>query len=197
MVVSPGHKMPAFAGPAGWLVSTRLPYTARLPAITATTTMSIYRQTLIDGLWRNNPGLVQFLGICPLLAVSNTLVNGLGLGLATTAVLICSNLLVSLAAALGSRGCAAARLRADHRSARDRRRTRRQSLVFRPLAQPWHLSAANRDQLRNPCTGRKFCFTAAAVAGCRRRFCAGHRLYECARAARCAPRNHWLWHFVC
>lgn len=58
--------------------------------------MSIYKQTLIDGLWRNNPGLVQFLGICPLLAVSNTLVNGLGLGLATTAVLICSNLLVSL-----------------------------------------------------------------------------------------------------
>ncbi len=59
--------------------------------------MSIYKQTLIEGLWRNNPGLVQFLGICPLLAVSNTLVNGLGLGLATTAVLICSNLLVSLA----------------------------------------------------------------------------------------------------
>jgi electron transport complex protein RnfE len=58
--------------------------------------MSIYKQTLIEGLWRNNPGLVQFLGICPLLAVSNTLVNGLGLGLATIVVLICSNLLVSL-----------------------------------------------------------------------------------------------------
>jgi len=58
--------------------------------------MSIYKQTLIDGLWRNNPGLVQFLGICPLLAVSNTLVNGLGLGVATTAVIVSSNLLVSL-----------------------------------------------------------------------------------------------------
>jgi len=74
-----------------------LPYTSCLPAITLNPAMSIYKQTLIDGLWRNNPGLVQFLGICPLLAVSNTLVNGLGLGLATTVVLIGSNLLVSMA----------------------------------------------------------------------------------------------------
>jgi electron transport complex protein RnfE len=55
-----------------------------------------YRQILGDGLWRNNPGLIQFLGICPLLAVSNSLVNGLGLGLATTVVLIANNLIVSL-----------------------------------------------------------------------------------------------------
>ena len=74
-----------------------LPYTQCLPAINRNITMSIYKQTLIDGLWRNNPGLVQFLGICPLLAVSNTLVNGLALGLATTAVLVGSNMLVSLA----------------------------------------------------------------------------------------------------
>lgn len=58
--------------------------------------MSIYKQALLDGLWHNNPGLVQFLGICPLLAVSNSVVNGLSLGIATLAVLTASNLLVSL-----------------------------------------------------------------------------------------------------
>ena len=49
-----------------------------------------------SGLWRDNPGLVQLLGLCPLLAVTSTFVNGLGLGLATLAVLIASNALVSL-----------------------------------------------------------------------------------------------------
>jgi len=49
----------------------------------------------LDGLWTNNPGLVQLLGLCPLLAVSNTAVNALGLGLATTLVLIGSNVTVS------------------------------------------------------------------------------------------------------
>ena len=54
-------------------------------------------QTLIkDGLWHNNPALVQLLGLCPLLAVSNTLINGLGLGLATLITLVFSNGLVSL-----------------------------------------------------------------------------------------------------
>jgi len=52
----------------------------------------IWRQ----GLWQNNPGLVQLLGLCPLLAVTTTAVNGLGLGLATIFVLVCSNLAVSL-----------------------------------------------------------------------------------------------------
>ncbi len=47
------------------------------------------------GLWDDNPGLVQLLGLCPLLAVTSTFVNGLGLGLATLAVLIMSNALVS------------------------------------------------------------------------------------------------------
>jgi Na+-translocating ferredoxin:NAD+ oxidoreductase subunit E len=48
------------------------------------------------GLRDQNPGLVQLLGLCPLLAVSTSLGNGLGLGLATLAVLIASNVLVSL-----------------------------------------------------------------------------------------------------
>ncbi len=57
--------------------------------------MANYRDITIKGLWTNNPGLVQLLGLCPLLAVSTSVVNGLGLGLATMATLIASNALVS------------------------------------------------------------------------------------------------------
>ncbi len=49
-----------------------------------------------EGLWSNNPALVQVLGLCPLLAVTSTVVNALGLGLATLMVLMGSNLAVSL-----------------------------------------------------------------------------------------------------
>jgi electron transport complex protein RnfE len=55
-----------------------------------------YGPIIRDGLWKNNPALVQLLGLCPLLAVSNTTINGLGLGLATTLTLVASNGLVSL-----------------------------------------------------------------------------------------------------
>ena len=56
-----------------------------------------YRRIFADGVWHQNTGLVVLLGLCPLLAVSNTVVNGLGLGLATILTLIFSNLAVSLA----------------------------------------------------------------------------------------------------
>jgi electron transport complex protein RnfE len=56
-----------------------------------------YRQVWIDGFWRQNTGLVVLLGLCPLLAVTNTVVNAIGLGLATTLTLVASNLAVSLA----------------------------------------------------------------------------------------------------
>lgn len=49
-----------------------------------------------NGLWNNNPALVQLLGLCPLLAVTGTVVNAIGLGIATMMVLIMSNLSVSL-----------------------------------------------------------------------------------------------------
>ncbi|MCU7881398.1 MAG: electron transport complex subunit E [Candidatus Thiodiazotropha sp. (ex Lucinoma aequizonata)] len=55
-----------------------------------------YRNLIVDGLWHNNQALVALLGLCPLLAVSNTAINGLSLGLATTAVLVTSNTTVSL-----------------------------------------------------------------------------------------------------
>lgn len=49
-----------------------------------------------DGLWSNNPALVQLLGLCPLLAVSNTFVTALGLGLVTLLVLTAANMIISL-----------------------------------------------------------------------------------------------------
>ena len=55
-----------------------------------------YKQISLEGLWTNNAALVQLLGLCPLLAVSNSTVNALGLGLATILVLVGSNTLVSL-----------------------------------------------------------------------------------------------------
>jgi electron transport complex protein RnfE len=55
-----------------------------------------YKDITVKGLWANNPALVQLLGLCPLLAVSSTVVNALGLGLATLLVLTTTNLSVSL-----------------------------------------------------------------------------------------------------
>ncbi len=50
----------------------------------------------VKGLWRDNPVFVQVLGLCPALAVSNTAINALSMGLATTFVLLMSGLSVSL-----------------------------------------------------------------------------------------------------
>jgi len=54
------------------------------------------REIISQGLWHNNTALVQLLGLCPLLAVSGTVVNALGLGIATTLVMAGSNVTVSL-----------------------------------------------------------------------------------------------------
>ncbi|MGA0333672.1 MAG: electron transport complex subunit RsxE [Kiritimatiellia bacterium] len=53
-------------------------------------------ETFTQGLWKDNPVFVMMLGLCPTLAVTNSAVNALAMGLATTFVLICSGLLVSL-----------------------------------------------------------------------------------------------------
>ena len=57
---------------------------------------SEFKELTLQGLWKNNPAIVQLLGLCPLLAVTGTLINGLSLGLATTLVLLGSNITVSL-----------------------------------------------------------------------------------------------------
>jgi len=55
-----------------------------------------YRKITADGLWNNNIVFSQLLALCPLLAVTSTATNGLGMGLATTAVLLLSGMTVSL-----------------------------------------------------------------------------------------------------
>ena len=54
-----------------------------------------YAKIIRDGLWDNNVAFTQMLALCPLLAVTTSATNGLGMGLATTAVLMTSNLIVS------------------------------------------------------------------------------------------------------
>jgi electron transport complex protein RnfE len=49
-----------------------------------------FKEIFYNGLWKQNAGVVQLLGLCPLLAVSNTVVNALSLGLATTLVMALS-----------------------------------------------------------------------------------------------------------
>lgn len=66
------------------------------PAVVDTPSESKHSKIFKDGLWRNNPALIQLLGLCPLLAVTTSFVNGLALGLATCFVLVMSNLCVSL-----------------------------------------------------------------------------------------------------
>jgi len=59
--------------------------------------MTPEQQTIVkNGLWKNNVALVQLLGLCPLLAVTSTFINGLGLGLATMITLVLSNSCVSI-----------------------------------------------------------------------------------------------------
>lgn len=55
-----------------------------------------YRSIIRDGLWTQNMVFAQMLALCPLLAVTGTATNGLGMGLASTAVLLCANVAVAL-----------------------------------------------------------------------------------------------------
>ena len=68
------------------MTPTTLPPAADVPSSSA---------ELLEGLWRDNPVFVQLLGMCPVLAVSNTARNALAMGLATLFVLVLSNGLVS------------------------------------------------------------------------------------------------------
>ena len=58
--------------------------------------MDDYLKIARNGLWNNNQALVALLGLCPLLAVTNNIVNAIGLGIATTFVLVASNTSVSI-----------------------------------------------------------------------------------------------------
>jgi electron transport complex protein RnfE len=56
---------------------------------------SSYKELTLNGLWKNNPALVQVLGLCPLLAMSSSVVNSIGMGLATIFVMMASNISIS------------------------------------------------------------------------------------------------------
>lgn len=55
-----------------------------------------YKELTLNGLWKNNPALVQLLGLCPLLAMTGSVVNSIGMGVATMFVLVTSNIAVSM-----------------------------------------------------------------------------------------------------
>ena len=54
------------------------------------------KNTFLNGIFKENPTFVLFLGMCPTLAVTTAAINGIGMGLSTMAVLVCSNIFISL-----------------------------------------------------------------------------------------------------
>ena len=58
--------------------------------------MNEYKERILNGIIKENPTFILILGMCPTLAVTTSAINGIGMGLSTTAVLIFSNLLISL-----------------------------------------------------------------------------------------------------
>jgi electron transport complex protein RnfE len=68
----------------------------RPPTLVLNPQETLTADTFIRGLWKENPVFVMLLGMCPVLAVTNTSINALGMGLATTFVLVGSGVLVSL-----------------------------------------------------------------------------------------------------
>jgi electron transport complex protein RnfE len=54
------------------------------------------KNIIVNGIWKQNAGIVQILGMCPVLAISTTVVNGVSLGLATALVMLCSGMAVAL-----------------------------------------------------------------------------------------------------
>ena len=57
--------------------------------------MNKYTERIYYGIWKENPTLVQMLGLCPTLAVSTSAINGVGMGLSSTVVLVLANILIS------------------------------------------------------------------------------------------------------
>jgi len=123
-------------------------------------------QRFKSGLWHDNPGLVQLLGLCPLLAVTATFVNGLGLGIATLAVMIASNALVSATRRwiqpeirVPIYVLIIASLVTDHCQSGHLHRTHIQGLVSGSRSLPRYFHSAHRDKLRDRRQGRNIRIT--------------------------------------
>ena len=131
--------------------------------------MKKYLQQLYEGIFTNNPVLVQLIGMCPTLATTTSLNNGIGMGLAATAVLICSNVgdlpaaqvhplrrsaspayVVVIAGFVTVGGPAAAGLSA------------------RPVRIPGPVHSPDRGQLHHPGPGGGLCLQKQACSGLRR-----------------------------
>ena len=58
--------------------------------------MNQYTERIYNGLIKENPSMVMILGMCPTLATTTTVINGVGMGLSTTVVLVLANVVISL-----------------------------------------------------------------------------------------------------
>lgn len=58
--------------------------------------MNPYKERILNGIIKENPTFILVLGMCPTLAVTTSAINGVGMGLSTMAVLILSNMIISL-----------------------------------------------------------------------------------------------------
>ena len=74
-----------------------------------------HAEAFVNGLWKQNPVFVQVLGMCPTLAITNSVRNAIAMGLATTFVLVCSNGLVSAVRKMVPKQVRIATYIADHR----------------------------------------------------------------------------------
>ncbi|HJB07827.1 MAG TPA: electron transport complex subunit E, partial [Candidatus Enterocloster faecavium] len=57
--------------------------------------MNKYIERIYNGVWKENPSFVQMLGLCPTLAVTTSAINGIGMGLSTTVVLVAANIVIA------------------------------------------------------------------------------------------------------
>ena len=126
-----------------------------------------YKEITQKGLWGNNAALVQLLGLCPLLAVSGSVVNGLGLGLATLLVLTSSNTIVSL---IRTKVSDAVRLPAFVMIIA----SLTTCIELRALSNPRYLYPADRNQLCGAGPRRCLCEQKPFTAVHRRRFYHGY-----------------------
>ena len=106
--------------------------------------------TFLQGIWKENPVFVMVLGMCPTLAVTNSAINALAMGLATTFVLVGSGVRVSLLRNLDSQAGTHRHLHRDHRDVRHRRRLRHPGHQPGTLPRPGRLHPAHRRQLHHP-----------------------------------------------
>lgn len=112
--------------------------------------MNKYVERLYNGIWKENPIFVQMLGLCPTLAVTTSAINGVGMGLSSTAVLVCANLLIS---ALRHLIPDRVRLPGEDRSRSITRNDRRYvdgRFPSVPVQRSWYLHPADRCKLYHP-----------------------------------------------